>query len=255
MNNASDQPETRATDAGAIRPAASGSTPVPREPVAVMLQGPSPWGSLHWSVLSEPRTRRKARVLVADGPDGRVVCKDFSDVARRQRFGLTWRWRMRNEVAALVALRCLPGVPELLANWSTGLVMRWVPGQPLGRLQKQLPDGVFDHLDDLLDRIHARGVAITDLHRLNILVAEDGTVHIVDFELALRSDAGPGRLFKGWASSMDEHAASRQRQRHGVPLTARQELLLDRPPTGRRALKALKRGIRSAKLAVLGRRH
>jgi predicted Ser/Thr protein kinase len=252
MSAASDQPDTMATDAGDRGAAAAAPTP---EPVAVNLPGPSPWCDLRWSVLSEPRTRRKARVLVASGPAGRVVCKDFSDVARRRRFGLSWRWRMRNEVAALAALRGLPGVPELLASWPTGLVMRWVPGRPLGRLQKQLPDGVFDRLDELLDSIHARGVAITDLHRLNILVAEDGTVHIVDFELALRAGHGPGRLFKGWAASMDEHAASRQRRRHGVPLTARQEQLLDRPPTGRRALKALKRGIRSAKLAVLGRRH
>jgi len=206
-------------------------------------------------VLSEPRTPRKARVLVADSPQGRVVCKDFADVASRRRFDLTWRWRKNNECAALTALQGLAGVPDLLASWPTGMVMDCVPGQPLGRLGKDLPEGVFDRLDLLLDAIHDRGVAITDLHRLNILVDTDGAVHIVDFELALLEGRGAGRLFKGWAATMDEHAAGRQRQRHGVPLSTRQQQLLDHPPAGRRALKALKRGLRHMKVTVLGRRH
>ncbi|MFT7463493.1 MAG: putative Ser/Thr protein kinase [Pseudohongiellaceae bacterium] len=220
-----------------------------------LLEAPAPWCALSWRVLSEPRTPRKARVLLADGPNGPVVCKDFSDVAERRRFDLTWRWRKSNECAALVALDGLPGVPNLLANWPTGMIMEFVPGRPLGRLGKQLPAGVFDRLDALLDAIHNRGVAITDLHRLNILVADDGAVHIVDFELALLADRGPGRLFKGWAASMDEHAAGRQRRRHGLPLSAKQQQLLADPPAGRRALKALKRGIRNVKVIVLGRRH
>ena len=225
-------------------------------PLGQLLVGaPEPWCALSWSTLSEPRTPRKARVLVAESHQGRVVCKDFADVASRRRFDLTWRWRKNNECAALAALQGLDGVPDLLGSWPTGMVMEFVPGRPLGRLGKELPQGVFDRLDLLLDAIHDRGVAITDLHRLNILVDTDGAVHIVDFELALLEGRGPGRLFKGWAATMDEHAAGRQRQRHGVPLSARQQQILDHPPAGRRALKALKRGLRNVKVAVLGRRH
>jgi predicted Ser/Thr protein kinase len=203
---------------------------------------PAPWDALAWRQLAPFRNRSKARLFVAEQQGRLVVCKDCSLAARVPLAGSFRRWTLRNEARVLRALDGLPGVPRLLAAWRTGLVMEHVPGRLLTELRgTTVPGAVFDRLDALLAAIHARGVAIGDLHRRNILVDEQGAVGIIDFEIAFDERRGLRRWLTRRARHLDRFAAARQRQAFGVALGPEHEALLASPPAWYRVGRRLKR--------------
>jgi predicted Ser/Thr protein kinase len=207
---------------------------------------PPPWDALPWKPLAPYRTESKPRVYVAQDGARRVVCKDISRVWRRPGIGRFRRWALRNEVRALTLLDGLHGPPRLLASWATGFVCEFVPGKMLTQHKKgTVPAAVFDRLDALLEQIHARHVLIGDLHRRNILVTEDGDVHIVDFELAQDDRSGFGRRFASRLRRIDLLNAARQRRYHGAPLRPGQAELLAHRPASERFLRSLKRWLRA----------
>lgn len=74
------------------------------------------------------------------------------------------------------------------------LVRSFIAGAPLHRAT-HLPRDFFEHLDALVEALHARGVCHNDLHKeQNIVVAEDGAPHLIDFQLA-SVHRGRGRLY------------------------------------------------------------
>ena len=125
--------------------------------------------------------------------------------------GSRWLARrlMARERRALLAIDGLPGVPRVLDDEELArhaspereaprrgdvLLRSWIAGTPLHRAQA-LPEDFFDHLDDLVLAMHARGVCHNDLHKeQNIVVGDDGYPCLVDFQLASRHPRA-SRLF------------------------------------------------------------
>jgi hypothetical protein len=133
-----------------------------------------------------------------DGPGAALVRR----VARGGRVplaGLVARLLLRRERRALLALEGLEGVPQAVEEAAAArapsalgwplrpervLVRSWLAGEPLHRA-RALPTDFFEHLDELVVALHARGVCHNDLHKeQNIVVGTDGRPHLIDFQLA-----------------------------------------------------------------------
>ncbi len=173
-----------------------------------------------------PRNATKAdvRVETRDGRD--VVVKDYGP--------RTWwvrtfygRPTLRREARTYARLAGVRGIPACLGfEGRDALRLELAPGAPLSKLAVGRVDAaVFDELDRILREVHARGVAIADLHRSNVLVAEgwEGgsgpTVSVIDFAIArlARDPARPGALVR-LLQQLDRHAAARLRARYlGLP--------------------------------------
>ena len=55
--------------------------------------------------------------------------------------------------------------------------MSMLPGRRLRDLpRRQVPERVLDELKAIVEAVHARGFVVGDIHRNNMLVADDGTV-------------------------------------------------------------------------------
>ena len=207
---------------------------------------PEPWGRLDWMPLAPVRNASKPRLFWAADGERRVVCKDGSALSPLRPMALYRRMTLRREAHTLERLAGVAGVPGLLARWPLGLIMEFVPGRMLSSCKRgTVPAVVFDRLDRVVADIHARGIAIGDVHRRNVLVSDELAVHLVDFEVSLDERRGTGRLLARRLMGLDRYACVRQRQRYGVALTAEQQAVLERPPRGYRTLHRLKLGIRS----------
>ncbi len=93
------------------------------------------------------------------------------------------------------------------------LVLVKVPGRALPEWpHHELPDGVLTTLTAIVHAIHRRGVAIADLHRSNVLVAEDGGVYLLDLAVArvARHPLRPGPIIRA-LQTLDLHAVERIR--------------------------------------------
>ncbi|MFF8827987.1 class III lanthionine synthetase LanKC [Streptomyces sp. NPDC015131] len=117
------------------------------------------------------------------------------------------RDRLRHEAETLRRLDGVPGVPAAhrhFTEWEHHfLAMEYVESTPLTRWivthhpltgarpgPKELSDyagrvrGIVDRLRTITDALLERGVVHGDLHPSNVLVADDGTVHLIDYEFA-----------------------------------------------------------------------
>lgn len=111
-----------------------------------------------------------------------------------------------------------PGLAPFLGRLGPfTLATGWIDSVPLA----DLPGGaasheIFDRLDEVIGGLHARGVAIADLHHRDVLVAYDGSVHVVDLAAAYILGPTPGsfrrRVFER-LSAQDRLAAARMRAR------------------------------------------
>ncbi|NEE21628.1 protein kinase/lanthionine synthetase C family protein [Streptomyces sp. SID7499] len=65
--------------------------------------------------------------------------------------------------------------------------------------------GVCRAVEDAVASVHARGIVFGDLHPYNILVADDGRVGLIDFEVAAPADSGATRMLghPAYAASRD----------------------------------------------------
>jgi hypothetical protein len=113
------------------------------------------------------------------------------------------------ECRAYAAAAGVPGLPEFLGRVDTfALATAWVNATPLS----EIPPGsvtpeVFDRLDAILAALHARGVALGDLHHRDVLVTPSGEVALVD--LATAVVAGPYAL--SWRRAMFERLGAHDR--------------------------------------------
>ncbi|HKS45067.1 MAG TPA: class III lanthionine synthetase LanKC [Amycolatopsis sp.] len=164
--------------------------------------------------------------------------------------------RLRREHRILRRLDGIPGIPQvydLFTFWEhTFMAMERVSGIQLGSwlarnypLTRLEPDAgaieryteralaLVDKIERLVGAIHDRGVVFADLHQLNILVDEDDTVSLIDFELAFGVD-GPGKPALGAPGfrapadragfEIDEYALAALRLWIFLPLTSLLEL-------------------------------
>jgi hypothetical protein len=123
-----------------------------------------------------------------EGPSGRVVLKLGRAVGL---LGLPMEWIGRvlgsHEASVYERLQDLAGIPRWFGRWRrTGIVHQFVEGHPLQR-DEQVGDDFFPRLEALLNELHARGIAYVDLEkRENILVCDDGSPCLIDFQISWR---------------------------------------------------------------------
>lgn len=172
------------------------------------------------SRVGAPRNATKAEVRIEERAGSAVVVKDYGARARWVRL-FYGRPTLRREARVYGRLAGVTGIPRCLGfEGPDALVLERVPGEALDAWKKRtLPEGVFDRLDETLAEVHARGVAIADLHRSNVIVDASGALHLVDFAIAriARDPARPGALLRA-LFRLDRHAAARIRARAlGLP--------------------------------------
>ncbi|MFI1381957.1 class III lanthionine synthetase LanKC [Embleya sp. NPDC020886] len=174
---------------------------------------------------------------VADGR--RVVLKEARPHAGLDRAGHDARTRLRREREILDHLADIPEVPRVeayftaweheflaleervgegLYGWAgrRHVLLRPDPGEDEVADYTRTALRLLDRVRDVVERIHARGVGIGDLHPGNILVAEDGAVSLLDFETASRADEShrPTMGAQGFAAPW--HPTGEARDRHAL---------------------------------------
>jgi tRNA A-37 threonylcarbamoyl transferase component Bud32 len=131
------------------------------------------------------RNRTKADILVHRLDDVTIAVKDYAPRGWlvRQTLG---RLLTRRETTAYRAAAGLPGVAVFLGRIGpSSLATRWIEGRPLAKLEPgDVRPELFERLRRVLDGLHARGIALADLHHRDVLVSDTGDVHVVDLAMA-----------------------------------------------------------------------
>jgi tRNA A-37 threonylcarbamoyl transferase component Bud32 len=168
------------------------------------------------SEIKPPRNRTKATVTKAERNGRQVVIKDFSRCGRLIKvcYG---RPTLRREARAYALLQGVAGIPECpgLENRDR-LIIEYIGGRRLGSFKRgELKADVFEQLDTIIAQAHARGVAIGDVHKSNIIITANGHVFLIDFAHAVffRTTSRPG-LIVWLVMELDRHAAARMRARY-----------------------------------------
>lgn len=166
--------------------------------------------------IKPPRNSTKALVTKSMRNGRAVVVKDFSRCSAVIRM-LYGRPTLRREARAYALLQGIPGIPECFGlEGKDSLVIEYIHGRLLGSFK---PGGVgpvvFDRVDEIIKCAHARGVALVDLHRSNIIITENGDVFLIDFANTLfaRDSSRPGLLVR-FFMELDRHAAGRMRAKY-----------------------------------------
>jgi hypothetical protein len=139
-----------------------------------------------------------AATAVYASADGKVVCK-FQRRAALLGLPMKWLGRLlaRHEIAMLRRLQDAPGVPRCVGpvcafgkELDNAVAHEFVAGHAL-RYAEAAPDEFFPRLQELVSRLHARGMAYVDLHkRENVLVGDDGFPYLVDFQISVALPGG-----------------------------------------------------------------
>jgi hypothetical protein len=105
------------------------------------------------------------------------------------------RWLVAREVRFYSQVQDLSGVPRLLGQVSPlAFAHEFVPGHNLLR-HELVNDDFFPGLMQLLNTLHARGIAYVDLEkRENIIVGDDGRPYLIDFQISWQ---WPWRIGRG----------------------------------------------------------
>lgn len=92
-------------------------------------------------------------------------------------------------------LRDVEQVPRVLGTLGkTGFVMEYVAGHRLCDVPR-VPNGFFCELQELMERLHERGIAYVDANKTqNVLVSTDGRPHLIDFQISWDLET----LGRGW---------------------------------------------------------
>ena len=145
----------------------------------------------------------------SDGKE--VVLKEARPHAGLDRENADAVSRLDHEYQTLTRLAGVPGVPEVYDRFTVWehefVAMEFMPGGPLGKwlgvnyplthhevTTEQLSAyatrtlAIVDQVERIMAAVHERGVVFADLHALNILVDEDDSVSLIDFELSFPVD-------------------------------------------------------------------
>lgn len=163
------------------------------------------------------RNLSKADVLRYDVGGRLVAVKDYSARPFLARYTIG-RFLVRRECRAYERAGDAPGLAPFLGRLGPfALATEWIDAVPLAEHSTgSAAPAIFDRLDALIAGLHERGVALLDLHHRDVLVARDGSVHVVDLAVAHVLGPRPGalrrRLFARFAAQ-DRLAAARMRAR------------------------------------------
>lgn len=141
------------------------------------------------------RNRTKADIVVYRAGDGSIAVKDYS--ARP--------WLVRNTLGRLMIRReshrygLVDGAPGLARFHGRlgpfALAVDWIEAAPLaGFADGSVDPACFDRLRGIVESLHARGVALADLNHRDVLLGQDGSVHVVDLASACVLGRRPGRF-------------------------------------------------------------
>jgi hypothetical protein len=164
------------------------------------------------------RNRTKADIVFrcVDGHD--VALKDYSPRPFLIRHTLG-RLLLAREARAYRAAGVVSGLPRFLGRPDRfSLMLTRVPGRPLSDTSRDaIGVHTFDRLDAIVTALHDRGVALGDLHHRDVLIADDGDVHVVDLATAWTVGDRSGRFRRAVFDRMcdqDRVALARLRARH-----------------------------------------
>jgi hypothetical protein len=163
------------------------------------------------------RNLSKADVLRYEVGGRRIAVKDYAarPFLARHTIG---RLLVRRECLAYERAGDAPGLAPFLGRLGPfTLATEWIEAVPLAEHRGgSTHPSIFDRLDEVIAGLHQRGVALSDLHHRDVLVAGDGSVHVVDLAVAHVLGPRPGslrrRLFARLAAQ-DRLAAARMRAR------------------------------------------
>ncbi|WP_420803566.1 class III lanthionine synthetase LanKC [Saccharothrix deserti] len=193
---------------------------------------------------------------VRKADDHPVVLKEARPHAGLDRENVDAVARLRREHAMLTRVAGVPGVPEVYEHFTAWehefVAMARVPGRPLGQwLGQNYPLTFHEVTEDaitaytgralklvadverIMADVHERGVVFSDLHPLNVLVDDDDSVSLIDFELAfgVEENGRPTLGAPGFQAppdrtgfDIDEHALAALRLYVFLPLNAVVEL-------------------------------
>jgi len=124
----------------------------------------------------------------------KVPAKIVLKISRQEHFlGLPLKWLgeilCEHEIYILNRLSSLDCAPHFLSRYGrTGFVYEYIEGSTLDTVTT-IPANFFDRLVAVLMQIHKANVAYIDMNkRCNIIVAPDGSPHIIDFQISLYID-------------------------------------------------------------------
>ena len=163
----------------------------------------------------QPRNKSKGSVRIDERAGRRIVVKDYGGIQNPlvRLYGLM---TLRNEARAYKRLAGISGIPACHGMTQAGcLELDFVAGRHLGLFKRRsVPEHIFEKLESILQAMHGRGVANMDLHRSNVLVSDDGDVHVIDFAHAViaRNPQHPGIIAR-LAMQLDRYAYSRMKAR------------------------------------------
>ena len=179
-------------------------------------------------LLRAPTATRPA-IRVVEERGVRAVVKDFSTgrFLFRNTAGRFLVWR---ESRAYRRLADLDGIPRLYRVIDgLAMVLEEVPGKSLEELEDTgtVPEAFFDALEELVARVHERGVAHCDLKRApNTLVGEDGRPYIIDWaaSISFREFAWfpANRIYRRFLRD-DQMAVIKMKLRHVPAAVTREE--------------------------------
>jgi hypothetical protein len=145
----------------------------------------------------------------------RVALKTFADHPFPVRWLVGW-WSIGREARNYEAVAGAPGLAPYHGRLGRyALATEWLRATPLAELEAVAPE-VFDRLEEVVAGLHRRGLALGDLHHGDVLVAEDGSVYLVDLATAWLLGERPGRLRRSLfslARDFDRIAMARLRAR------------------------------------------
>ena len=154
------------------------------------------------------RSALKPAVWRVETPGGPVVVKD----AGQNGIATRWlaRWLLSRERSILERLGAVEGVPHLISTIrKDAIVLSLVPGRTLDAgMFRERPRAIFEQLLELTRRLHEVGVFHLDLHqRRNLLLDDDGRLHLVDFGAAVAPGPLARALFGRALRHADQQAA------------------------------------------------
>jgi hypothetical protein len=163
------------------------------------------------------RNLSKADVLLYRVGGRRIAVKDYGARPFLARHTLG-RLLVGRECRAYERAGSAPGLAPFLGRLGPfTLATGWIESVPLA----DLPGGaaspeIFDRIDAVIAGLHLRGIAISDLHHRDVLVAADGAVHVVDLAAACVLGPRPSSLRRSVFERLraqDRLAAARMRAR------------------------------------------
>ena len=162
-----------------------------------------------------------------------VTADDEARIVRDSSAASVWiRWlacrMVQREARALAVMGDVAGIPKLLMTEHNRLIRSYLAGLPM-HIAKPTNPAYFKNAAKLLRRLHQNNVVHNDLAKEpNLLVLEDGSPGLLDFQLAWFAPRR-GRLFRLLAYDDLRHLLKHKRTYCPDNLTARELAMLSNP--------------------------